>query len=79
MKVERDTRYNAIRMVRDESDTPVVPEPVPYRKAKDAKEFNSWRTVYSLSFDTAAQADKAFEKVKQIGDFDKAAAWLDKQ
>jgi hypothetical protein len=76
MKAEiRDER--TLVVTRDEKDKPVVPRGI--QKAKNAAEFNSWRVNYVLRCDTKSEAENALKTVLQINDFDKAAAWLDKQ
>lgn len=77
MKVTVDERF--LLMVRDEKDKPLVKEPYPRPKNFSPGEFNSWRDEYRLSFSTNEEAQKALIKVNKLGDFDKAAAWLDKQ
>jgi hypothetical protein len=73
-------KYFELRMVRDEKDKSVVPEPYPRPEKPKPGEYNSWRKDYFLSFQTdEAAAQRALKKVQEIGDFDKAAAWLDKQ
>jgi hypothetical protein len=58
---------------------PATPEPQPRPNKITRQEYNSWRTHYTLSFDTETEAINAYNKVLSIGDFDKAADWLDKQ
>jgi len=64
---------------RTATDKPVVPQPYPRPAKPSAAEFNSWRKDYRISFDTESEAKRAFDTVNSIGDFDRAAAWLDKQ
>ncbi len=64
---------------RTETDKPRVDEPYPRPTKVTPAMFNSWRKYYRISFDTEEEAKKALAKVNAIGDFDKAAAWLDKQ
>ncbi len=77
MKATRDGKF--VLVERTETDKPVVEEPYP-RPAKPAPgEFHSWRSRYPICFDTEEEAIKALERVLKLNDFDKAAAWLDKQ
>lgn len=70
-----------LRVNRTKTDNPIVDRPVDCTPATRLKpgEYNSWRKDYLLSFDSESEAKAALAKVEQIGDFDKAAAWLDKQ
>lgn len=69
-----------LTITRDENDKPqVIVDLMGNDRAKNAAEFNSRRKDYKLRFDTKAEAEAALAKVISIGDFDKAAAWLDKQ
>jgi len=77
MKVSRNGRFLLVE--RDENDAPVVVEPYPRPTLVGAKEFNSWRKEYRLSFDNEEDAKKAELKVSKCINFDMAAAWLDKQ
>jgi hypothetical protein len=77
MKATLNERFLLVE--RTETDKPQVEEPYPRPKKVTAAEFNSWRKNYRISFDTEAEARAALTKVSQLGDFDKAAAWLDKQ
>lgn len=65
---------------RTETDNPIVERPFSVNPTKVTPEvYNSWRKTYILRFDTDKEAQIALSKVIEIGDFDKAAAWLDKQ
>lgn len=77
MKARRDGRD--IIMERTETDAPVTPRPYPRPTHVTPAVFNSWRKDYRLHFDSENEAQFALIKVNLIGDFDKAAAWLDKQ
>ncbi len=77
MKATRIDKFLVIE--RDSNDKPVVEEPYPRPKKATPAELHSWRSRYPISFDTDEQAERAFKKVVEIGDYDKAAAWLDKQ
>lgn len=66
-------------MVRTESDPAAVPQPYPRPPRLTKTEYNSWRKDYYMSFDTEEEAKQALDKVTQLNDFAKAAAWLDKQ
>ena len=59
---------------RDEHDTPVQP----YTNWSRPKRHPE-RTEYRICFETQAEAEVALRKVNKIGDYDRAAAWLDKQ
>lgn len=76
MKATLDNRWLLIE--RTESDKPIVLEPYPRPKVT-RQVYNSWRKDYHLCFATEDEAKKALVKVNEIGDFDRAAAWLDKQ
>lgn len=75
-----------ILMVRDENDLPMIERPMfesmeEMRKAIKAVPgiYNRWRDQYDMAFDSEQEAKAAVERIKSLGDFDKAAAWLDKQ
>jgi len=77
--LEGGGKFWILKMVRDEKDKPVVPEPYPRPAKTRPEDFNSWRSVYNLTFTNEGKAKAALTKVNQINDYDQAAAWLDKQ
>lgn len=68
---------DVLMITRDEKDKPKQPRSLEH--PKNAAEYNAQRHSYSLHFSDPAEAKAALAKVNSIGDFDKAAAWLDKQ
>lgn len=70
-----------LKMIRTESDKPLVARPLNYdpNKKLGNREYNSWRESYYLSFPSEEELRAAIQTIEDIGDFDKAAGWLDKQ
>lgn len=79
MQITLNKKYKMVLIERDENDSPRVEIPDPRPENPSRKEYNSWRKDYSLIFPSLAGAERAYAKMIELRDFDKAAEWLDKQ